>query len=69
MSAFRVLLAWCAYAAAHNPALDISQFAHTAWTVRDEFSPGNTYGMTQTPSAYTTAQRSSWLSQKFAWRA
>ncbi len=69
MSAFRVLLAQCACAAAHSPALDISQFAHTAWTVRDEFSPDNTYGMTQTPSAYTTAQRSSWLSQKFAWRA
>ena len=42
MSAFSVALAFCACAAALNPALDISKYAHTARTVRDGFSLGNT---------------------------
>jgi signal transduction histidine kinase/ligand-binding sensor domain-containing protein len=35
-----------------NPSLDISQYAHTAWTVRDGFSLGNIYAMAQTPDGY-----------------
>lgn len=45
MSAFGALLAWSACAAALNPSLDISQYAHTSWTVRDGFSLGNIYAM------------------------
>ena len=32
--------------------LDVSQYAHTAWTVRDGFSLGNIYAMAQTPDGY-----------------
>ena len=35
-----------------DPTLDISQYAHTAWTVRDGFSMGNIYAMAQTPDGY-----------------
>lgn len=33
--AFGILLACCPRASALNPSLDIDQYAHTAWTVRD----------------------------------
>jgi signal transduction histidine kinase/ligand-binding sensor domain-containing protein len=42
-----------------NPSLDISQYAHTAWTVRDGFSLGNIYGIAQTPDGYL------WLGGEF----
>jgi signal transduction histidine kinase/ligand-binding sensor domain-containing protein len=42
-----------------NPALDISQYGHTAWTVRDGFSLGNVYAMAQTPDGYL------WLGGEF----
>ncbi len=54
----RVLLLACAAlicgrtAFALDPSLDISQYAHTAWTVRDGFSLGNIYAMAQTPDGY-----------------
>jgi signal transduction histidine kinase/ligand-binding sensor domain-containing protein len=32
-----------------DPSLDVSQYAHTAWTLRDGFSLGNIYAMAQTP--------------------
>src|SRR5271157_1008901 len=35
-----------------NPSLDVSQYAHTAWTVRDGFSLGNVYAMAQGPDGY-----------------
>lgn len=38
--------------AALDPSLDISQYAHTGWTVRDGFSLGNIYAMAQTPDGY-----------------
>jgi hypothetical protein len=69
MVALSAALAWCACAEALNPSLDISQYGHTAWTVRDGFALGNIYGMAQAPSAYTTARRGSWLLQKFAGKA
>ncbi len=52
MSAFGALLAWGACAAALNPSLDISQYGHTAWTVRDGFALGNIYCMAQSPDGY-----------------
>ena len=42
-----------------DPTLDVSQYAHTAWTVRDGFSKGNIYAMTQTPDGYL------WLGTEF----
>ncbi len=42
-----------------NPSLDISQYAHTAWTVRDGFSLGNIYAIAQTPDGYI------WLGSEF----
>ncbi len=47
-----VMLAWCPCAFALDPALDVSQYAHTAWTVRDGFSTGNIYAMAQTHDGY-----------------
>jgi signal transduction histidine kinase/ligand-binding sensor domain-containing protein len=35
-----------------DPSLDVSQYAHTAWTVRDGFSVGNIYAIAQTPDGY-----------------
>jgi signal transduction histidine kinase/ligand-binding sensor domain-containing protein len=60
----RLLLACAALvcgqtAFALDPSLDISQYAHTAWTVRDGFSLGNIYAMTQTPDGYL------WLGTEF----
>jgi len=46
------LLAWCPCASALNPALDVSQYAHTAWKVRDGFTKGGIYAIAQTPDGY-----------------
>ena len=42
-----------------DPSLDISQYAHTAWTVREGFSQGNIYAIAQTPDGYL------WLGGEF----
>ena len=42
-----------------DPSLDISQFAHTAWTSRDGFSVGAIFAMAQTPDGYL------WLGSEF----
>jgi signal transduction histidine kinase/ligand-binding sensor domain-containing protein len=61
----RVFLLACAAlvcgqtASALDPSLDISQYAHTAWTVRDGFSLGNIYAMAQTPDGFL------WLGTEF----
>ena len=39
-------------ALALDPSLDISQYAHTAWTSRNGFSLGNVFAMAQTPDGY-----------------
>ena len=39
-SVMGALLACCNIASALNPSLDINQYAHTAWTVRDGFFKG-----------------------------
>lgn len=46
-------------ALALNPSLDTSQYAHTAWTVRDGFALGNIYAIAQTPDGYL------WLGGEF----
>jgi ligand-binding sensor domain-containing protein len=37
---------------ASEPPLEVSQYAHTAWTVRDGFSLGAVFAMAQTPDGY-----------------
>jgi ligand-binding sensor domain-containing protein len=40
----------CAFAL--NPALDVSQYAHTAWKIRDGFAKGSIIAIAQTPDGY-----------------
>ncbi len=47
-----LVLAWGPRAFALDPSLEISQYAHTAWTVRDGFALGNIYAIAQTPDGY-----------------
>src|SRR5579864_2414278 len=54
-----MLLACCACAFALNPSRDISQYAHTAWKIRDGFTRGAIYSMAQTPDGYI------WLGTEF----
>ena len=54
-----ILLAWPSRAFALNPALDISQYAHTAWRIRDGFSKGAIRSIAQTPDGYL------WLGTEF----
>ena len=53
------LLLGCPLVLALDPSLEVSQYAHTAWTVRDGFSLGNIYAMAQTPDGYL------WLGSEF----
>ena len=50
--ALGVLVAGCGSGLALNPLLDISQYGHNAWTVRDGFSVGTIFAMAQTPDGY-----------------
>jgi ligand-binding sensor domain-containing protein/signal transduction histidine kinase len=50
--ALGVFLACGSSALALNPSLDIDQYAHKAWTVRDGFFTGAIYSMAQTPDGY-----------------
>ena len=52
MLALGMLLAWCPCAWALDPSLDISQYAHTAWKVRDGFFKGQIGAIAQTPDGY-----------------
>ncbi len=54
-----LLLALSACALALNPSLDVSQYAHTSWTVRDGFSKGPIHSIAQTPDGYL------WLGTEF----
>jgi signal transduction histidine kinase/ligand-binding sensor domain-containing protein len=47
-----ILVASCDCGFALNPSLDISQYGHNAWTVRDGFSVGTIFAMAQTPDGY-----------------
>src|SRR6266436_5424347 len=46
-------------ACALDPALDVSQYAHTAWKVRDGFTKGAIFSIAQTPDGYL------WLATEF----
>lgn len=46
------LLAWCSSAFALNPELDISQYGHTAWTIREGSLSGQVLAIAQTPDGY-----------------
>jgi len=50
--ALACVVAWCPCAFALNPALDVSQYAHTAWRIRDGFAKGAIHSMAQTPDGY-----------------
>src|SRR5262245_35656628 len=54
-----VLLAWPSPALALNPSLDISQYAHTAWKIRDGFFKGYITSFAQTADGYL------WLGSEF----
>ena len=47
-----VLLASSACAFALDPSLDVSQYAHTAWKVREGFTKGTIFAIAQTPDGY-----------------
>jgi signal transduction histidine kinase/ligand-binding sensor domain-containing protein len=46
------VLAWCPPALALNVALDVSQYAHTAWRIRDGFAKSGINSIAQTPDGY-----------------
>jgi signal transduction histidine kinase/ligand-binding sensor domain-containing protein len=50
--ALGILLPCCQCAFALGPSLDISQYAHTAWKVRDGFSKGRITSIAQTPDGF-----------------
>src|SRR5215471_8639698 len=54
-----LLLVCCLCAFALDPSLDINQYAHTAWTVREGFSKGAIISIAQTPDGYI------WLGTEF----
>ena len=54
-----LLLAWCPAAFALNPALDVSQYAHTSSKTRDDFPKGEITAIAQTPDGYL------WLGTEF----
>ena len=54
-----MLLACCRCVFALDPSLDVSQYAHTAWTIREGAFRGNIYSIAQTPDAYL------WLGTEF----
>jgi signal transduction histidine kinase/ligand-binding sensor domain-containing protein len=54
-----MLLAWRPCAFALNPALDVSQYAHTSWKIRDGFPKGQIISIAQTPDGYL------WLGTEF----
>ena len=54
-----ILLAFCACAFALDPSLDVSQYAHTAWKVRDGFVGSEINSIAQTPDGYI------WLATQF----
>ncbi len=50
MLAGTLMAGTCAFAL--NPALDVSQYAHTAWKIRDGFVKGSILSIAQTPDGY-----------------
>src|SRR5580704_12629036 len=54
-----ILLLACGCAFALDPSLDVSQYAHTAWKIRDGFVKGEIHSIAQTPDGYL------WLGTEF----
>jgi ligand-binding sensor domain-containing protein len=54
-----MLLVCCPCAFALDPKLDINQYAHTAWKIREGFSKGQILSIVQTPDGYL------WLGTEF----
>src|SRR5580704_15232356 len=54
-----IFLACCPCASALEPSLDINQYAHNAWTIRDGFFKGKITSIAQTPDGYL------WLGTEF----
>jgi signal transduction histidine kinase/ligand-binding sensor domain-containing protein len=52
-------MAMCPCGFALNPALDVSQYAHTSWKIRDGFPKGQVVSIAQTPDGYL------WLGSEF----
>src|SRR5271154_869162 len=50
--ALGILLACCPCASALDPSLDINQYAHKPWLVRDGFVKGSIHAIAQTPDGY-----------------
>src|SRR5579872_1199313 len=46
------LTALCPYAFALNPTLEINQYSHKEWTVREGFFKGSIYAIAQMPDGY-----------------
>jgi len=60
--ALGILLACCPHVFGLDPSLDINQYAHTAWKVREDFSKGMIFSIAQTPDGYL------WLGTEFGLR-
>jgi hypothetical protein len=54
-----VALAYCASCFGLDPSLDISQYAHTSWEIRDGFAKGMILSVAQSPDGYL------WLGSEF----
>ncbi|MBV9669450.1 MAG: hypothetical protein JOZ43_00715, partial [Acidobacteriales bacterium] len=54
-----ILLTCCSCAFASDPSLDLSQYAHTAWSIQDGSVPGAVRSIAQTPDGYL------WLGTEF----
>src|SRR5215471_1383083 len=54
-----IMLLACGCALALDPNLDLTQYAHTAWKVRDGFAKGQITSIAQTPDGYI------WLGTEF----
>jgi ligand-binding sensor domain-containing protein/signal transduction histidine kinase len=54
-----IMLAACTSVVALDPSLDLDQYAHTAWKVREGFSRGGISSIAQTPDGYL------WLGTEF----
>ena len=59
MLALGILLASCPCAFALDPSLDVDQYAHASWTVREGFSQGIIFSIVQTYDGYL------WLGTEF----
>src|SRR5262245_16519966 len=57
--AWGLTLVWCLPASALDPRLEVSQYGHTSWKIRDGFIKGPIRSITQTPDGYL------WLATEF----